>query len=72
MIINVKVKTNSSQQKIEDFGNHHYLIYLRSAPENNEANLELLKLLSKYFGIPATHIKFKAGIHNNEKILELD
>jgi len=30
------------------FGNNCYLIYLKSEPENNKANIELINMLSKY------------------------
>ncbi|MDP2628907.1 MAG: DUF167 domain-containing protein [Nanoarchaeota archaeon] len=70
MKIYVKVKTNSSKQEIFEFGDFRYLIYLKSRPENNEANMELLKIISKHLGIPSTRIKIKSGITNNEKILE--
>ena len=71
MIINVKVKTRSSERKIENFGNNRYLIYLKSEPENNEANIELINILSKHFGVPPGHIKIKRGMTTNEKMLEI-
>jgi uncharacterized protein len=71
MIVNVKVKPSSSQRKIEDFGNHRYLVYLTEPPENNRANIELINILAKYFGVPAGHIKIKVGMSSNEKMLEI-
>ena len=71
MIIKVKVKTENSKQSIESFGNNMYLVYLTSEPENNKANLELISLLSKYFGIPLSRIKIKFGLTSKEKVVEL-
>lgn len=71
MIINVKVKTRSNKQSIESFGNNRYLVYLKAEPENNKANIELINMLSKYFGIPVGRIRIKAGLTNDEKMLEL-
>lgn len=71
MIINVKVKASSGKQEIEGFGNNRYLVYLKSEPENNKANIELINLLSKYFGIPHKNIKIKAGLTSSEKMIEL-
>ena len=48
MKIKIKVKTNSREPKIEKKENF-YLVSLKSVPENNKANLELVKLLKKYF-----------------------
>lgn len=71
MIINVRVKTNSSEQKIVKFGDNRFLIYLTSKPENNEANIELLNMLSKHFGVPVKNVKFKTGMHSQDKMLEI-
>ena len=71
MIVNVKVKPSSSERKIENFGNNRYLVYLTEPAEQNRANIELLNFLAKYFGVPASHIKIKAGLTGNEKILEI-
>ena len=71
MIIHIKVKPNSSFQKIENFGNNRYLVYLKSAPEDNKANIELLNLLSKEFGVPAGNIEISWGRTSNEKLVEI-
>lgn len=71
MIIRVKVKTRSSEQKVVKFGDNRFLIYLKADPQNNEANIELINLLSKYFTTPYKNIKFKSGMHSDEKMLEI-
>jgi uncharacterized protein YggU (UPF0235/DUF167 family) len=71
MNINVRVKTNHSKQEIIRFGDNRFLVYLTSAPENNEANLELVKVLSKYFGVPPARIKIKFGFSSSDKLVEI-
>ena len=71
MIIKLKVKTKSGRRSIEDFGNNRYLVYLKEEPENNKANIELLNLLSKHFGVAASRIKIKTGLYHDEKMIEL-
>ena len=71
MKVYIRVKTNSIEQKIEKFGDNRYLVYLKSKPENNEANLELIKLLSKYLGVSTKSIKFKSGVSSRDKVLEI-
>lgn len=71
MIINIKVKPGSGKREIESFGNNRYLIYLKSRPENNQANIELINMLSKYFGIPVSRIKIKFGATGSDKMVEL-
>ncbi len=71
MIIHVKVKPNSSKQEIESFGGGRYLVYLKSVPENNKANIELINLLSKELGVPPKSFSIKFGKTSNEKIIEI-
>ncbi len=71
MLINIKVKTNSSKQKIENFGGGRYLIYLKSEPENNKANIELINFLSKEFGVSPKSIKIKFGQTSDKKLIEI-
>lgn len=72
MILNVKVKASSGKQTIEDFGNHRYLVYLKSAPEHDKANIELINLFSKYFCVPAKNVRIKFGMHSHEKVIEIN
>lgn len=69
MIIKVKVKAGSSKQEIENFGNNNYLIYLKEPSENNRANIELLKLLKRYFG---KDVKLVKGLKSKNKIVEIE
>ena len=71
MIIHVKVKPNSSKQQVESFGNNRYLVYLKSVPENDKANIELLNLLSKELGVPPKSLSIKFGRTSDEKIIEI-
>lgn len=71
MIIHVKVKPNSSKQKIESFGGDRYLVYLKSAPVDSKANIELINLLSKELGVPPTKFNIKFGKTSDEKIIEI-
>lgn len=69
--IYVKVKPNSPKQKIVEFGDFRYLVYLKSAPENDKANIELINLMSKHLGVPAKTIYITFGRTSNDKILEV-
>ncbi len=69
MIIKVNVKTNSDKQKIEKISELQYKANLKSLPENNKANKELLKLLKRKFGKQARIIK---GKKSRKKVIKLD
>jgi uncharacterized protein len=71
MIIHVKVKPNSSKREVENFGNNRYLVYLKSVPENDKANMELINILSKELGVPPASIHIKFGRTSDEKIIEI-
>ncbi|HTZ41805.1 MAG TPA: DUF167 domain-containing protein [Candidatus Omnitrophota bacterium] len=71
MIIHVKVKPNSSKQSVENFGNGRYLVYLKSPPEDNKANIELINLLSKELGVPPKSLAITFGKTGDEKLVEI-
>jgi uncharacterized protein YggU (UPF0235/DUF167 family) len=72
MKINVKVKTNSSYEKIEKISDNSFYVYLKSEPKNNLANTELIKIFSKYFNINPEKIKISFGKTSKNKILEIN
>ncbi len=67
MKINVKVKPRSGEQKIEK-SDEGLMVYLKSAPEDNKANIELLKALKKYFG---KNVKIIKGKTSKNKVIEV-
>jgi len=71
MFVKVMVKPRSSNPRIEDFGGGNLLIYVSAEPENNEANIEVISMLSKHFGVPWKNIKIKAGLTNKNKLIEI-
>jgi uncharacterized protein len=71
MKLSIKVKPNSSEQKIFLISKKKYIVELKSSTENNKANLELIKILSKYFKVPQKNIVIKAGLTNREKLIEV-
>jgi len=68
MRIYVKVKTTSGKQEIIKDGSDTYTVYLKSFPEDNKANVELLKLLHNYFKMD---VKIRTGLKSRNKIIEI-
>ena len=62
----IKVKTNCKKQEVKKQG-EIYLVSLKSRPENNKANIELLKLLKRKF---KKDVKIIKGLKSKEKIVE--
>lgn len=71
MIIQVKVKPNSSEQKIAELEGNHFLVHLKRLPQKNKANIELINLLSRHFKVPHQRIKIKSGATNSDKLVEI-
>ena len=70
MIINVKVKPNSSEERIEMKEGVLY-ISLKESAEQNKANIELVNLLAKYFNTSAAAIRILRGKTSRNKIIEV-
>jgi len=68
MKINVNVKTNSGKQEVEKISENEFKVFLKSVPENNKANLELEKILSKYF---KKQVKILRGKTSKKKVVEV-
>jgi uncharacterized protein len=71
MKILINVKPNASKQSLTIADNGIYRLELKSAPEKNKANLELIKILSKYFKVNQKDIVIKAGKSNQKKLVEV-
>ena len=63
----IRVKTNSKKQEIKKFGSG-YVVSLKNLPENNKANIELLKLLKKMFN---KEVKIIKGLRSKDKVVEI-
>ena len=77
MLIKVKVKTNSNKESVEKISPELfseegyeglYFVKLKSSPEGGKANLELLKVLTRYF---KKEVKIKSGFTSREKVVEV-
>ena len=77
MKIKVKVRANSEEQSVEKISpklfseegfEGMYYVKVKASPEGNKANIELLKLLRKYFD---KSVKIKSGFTSKLKIVEV-
>ena len=68
MLIHVKVRPNSSQEKIVKISNAEYNVWLKEKPVDNKANIKLTKLFKKHF---KKQIKIKSGLTSRKKVVEV-
>ena len=64
------VKPNAKENKIEGFDKERnaYRISIKARPQDNKANIELLKFLSKLL---KKNVKIGSGFKSKEKIIEI-
>ncbi len=67
MIIQVKVRPNSSTQEIIEKDNK-LIIKLKEKAEDNKANIELINLLSRYY---KKRVRIKSGLKSRIKLIEV-
>jgi len=67
MRVKVKVKLSSGEQSVEK-KDGFYLVKLKFAPENNKVNVELVKVLKKYF---KKDVVIKSGFTSRNKVVEV-
>ncbi len=68
MKIKVKVKPNSSKEKIEKISNGEYEVWIKEKPVDGKANTKLVKILKKYF---KQDIRIKSGFASRKKIINI-
>ena len=71
MIIKIMVKPNSPNPRIEKMSSDRFLVYVSSEAENNQANIELIQMLSKHYGVPWKNIRIKSGLTSKNKLVEV-
>lgn len=67
-VVKIKLHSNSSQEKINKLNEKEYEVWIKEKPINNKANLELIRLLRKYF---KKEVEIKSGFISKNKIIEI-
>jgi len=70
MIIEVRVKPNSKEEKIEKISENKYKIEVKEPAEDNKANMRIINLLAKEFGVNYKCIKIK-NLASRNKLIEI-
>jgi len=70
--IQVKVKPNSKQQKIQELSDTSLLVWLKSPPVDGKANQELIEILAKKYQVAKSQITIKSGLSAKTKLIEIE
>jgi uncharacterized protein (TIGR00251 family) len=69
--LHIKVKPNSSRQKVEAGEDNVWIVHLKSSPVEGKANAELVALLAKFFKVPKSSIEITSGHTSRFKRIEI-
>lgn len=72
MKISIRVKPNSKENRIEKTGPNELLVKVKAPPQENKANQEVMKILSKYFQVPRSRISILSGLKSKQKIVKIE
>jgi uncharacterized protein (TIGR00251 family) len=70
--LHIKVKPNAKNPSITKISETEFRAAVRAAPQNGEANQELLELLAQYLRVPKSTIKVLRGHASRSKIIEIE
>jgi uncharacterized protein YggU (UPF0235/DUF167 family) len=68
--LHINVKVNSKRQDIID-GEEYLIVHVKSKPNKNKANTELIKLIKSRLKINSNQIKLISGIKNKNKLVKI-
>ena len=71
-ILEVRVKPNSRQSKIETNEEGNLVAFVKAQPIDGKANAELISLIANHFGIHKRHVSIKTGASGRLKRIALD
>lgn len=69
MKINVHVKPSAGKSELTLFDETHYYVTLKAPAQENKANMELIKFLSKEL---KARVKLVSGLKSKNKVLEIE
>jgi len=69
MKIKIKLHPSSSKEEIKKISDGNFEVWIKEKPIDNKANMELIKILKKYFG---KSVKIKSGFTSRNKIVEIE
>lgn len=71
MKILVNVKLKSSKNGVEKLEDGSYIVYTKKEAKNNMANNDIVKQISKYFGVNKNSVSIVLGHKIKKKIIEI-
>ena len=71
MKIQVNVKTNAKQQKVEKLSENEYKVWVKEPAKENKANYAVIDIISELFSVSKSSIQIVSGLKSKTKIIKL-
>ncbi len=71
MKIFVKVKPNSKEESVKKLSETNFEICVKEPPVKGKANVAIIKVLAKRFGVPISSVNIIIGHTSRQKIVEI-
>lgn len=72
MEISVKLHPKSSKREVGKISDNEYEAYVHSIPNKNNANLELVEILSEHFKVAKSRIRIIKGSRSKQKTIAIE
>jgi uncharacterized protein YggU (UPF0235/DUF167 family) len=71
MFLKIKLHPKSKKQKIEKLSDEKFEIWVKSKAEQNQANFEMIEILSSFLGVEKNKFRIISGHHRQNKMIEV-
>ncbi|MEX2054291.1 MAG: DUF167 domain-containing protein [Candidatus Colwellbacteria bacterium] len=71
MLIYVRVKPSSRQEKVERVDDTHFKIWVKEPAKEGKANIAVIKLLAKHLDMAPSRIELVSGHTSRDKVFKL-
>ncbi|MEK7131806.1 MAG: DUF167 domain-containing protein [Patescibacteria group bacterium] len=71
MIIFIKAKPMSYEEKVEKIDESHFLVCVTEPPQNGLANRGIVRAVANYFKVAPSRVIIKKGFTSKQKVVEI-
>jgi uncharacterized protein (TIGR00251 family) len=71
-VLQIRVKPNARQQRLEEQADGTWLAQLRSPPVEGKANVELIALVAAHFKLRRSQVSIRSGASGRMKLVQLE
>lgn len=69
--ISVLVKTRAKRELVKEVSENEFEVHVKELPVEGKANKAVIKILSKYLGVPQREIELISGANFKKKVFKI-